>query len=104
MRLQPARQVTPANAGVQPAIGVDSGFRWNDEPPTTGGTDGVAMAEYDRPVDITERELAARVAEADRIRAVLRRCTLEWSALGDRILAERQSGSERPDDGRAPRR
>jgi hypothetical protein len=49
---------------------------------------------------MTDVDLAARVAEADRMRAVLRRCTLEWSALGNRILSERQGGSERPDDGR----
>ena len=53
---------------------------------------------------MTEQELIERLAEADRIRATLRRCTIEWRALGDRILSERQRGSERPDDRRAPRR
>jgi hypothetical protein len=49
---------------------------------------------------MAEGELAERLAEADRMRAVRRRCTIEWRALGARILAERQRGSERPDDGR----
>jgi hypothetical protein len=59
---------------------------------------------YDRAVHMSETELARRLAEADRVRATLRRCTVEWRTLGDRILAERQRGSERPDDRRAPRR
>ena len=53
---------------------------------------------------MSEQELARRLAEADRIRAVLRRCTIEWRALGDRIRADRQRGSERPDHGRPDRR
>jgi hypothetical protein len=53
---------------------------------------------------MSEEQLARRLAEADRIRAVLRRCTIEWRALGDRILADRQRGSERPDHGRPARR
>ena len=59
---------------------------------------------YHDVMKITEQELAERLAEADRLRAILRRCTLEWRALGDRIFSERQRGSERPDDGRAARR
>ena len=55
---------------------------------------------YDDVVKMTEKELIERLAEADWIRATLRRCTLEWRALGDRILSERQGGSERPNDGR----
>jgi hypothetical protein len=39
---------------------------------------------------MTADELAVRLSEADRQRAVLRRCTLEWRALGDRILQDRQ--------------
>jgi len=49
---------------------------------------------------ISEKELAERLAEADRIRATLRRCTIEWRALGDRVLSEREHGSERSNDGR----
>lgn len=55
-------------------------------------------------VRITEQELAKRLAEADRIRATLRRCTIEWRALGDRVLADRQRGPRRPDDRRSDRR
>ena len=55
-------------------------------------------------VKMTEKELIERLAEADRIRVTLRRCTLEWRALGDRIFSERQGGSERPNDRRAARR
>lgn len=59
---------------------------------------------YDDTVKMTETELAERLAEADRIRAILRRCTIEWRALGDRILSERQRGPGRSDDRRAHRR
>src|SRR5207249_2279792 len=52
---------------------------------------------------LTEQELAERLAVADHMRAMLRRCTLEWRVLGDRILSERQRGSERSDDGRPAR-
>jgi hypothetical protein len=55
---------------------------------------------YDEGVTMTERELADRLAEADRIRAALRRCTLEWQAVGRQILTDRL-GPQRPDDGRA---
>ncbi len=51
-------------------------------------------------VNMTDEELAERLAEAARMRATLRLCTLEWRALGDRILFERHSGSKRPDRGR----
>ena len=49
---------------------------------------------------MTDRELRERLAGADRIRAILRRCTIEWRALGDRLLSERQGVSQRPDDRR----
>lgn len=52
-------------------------------------------------VHMTVEELAERLSEAARMRVTLRRCTLEWRTLGERILSERQGGSERPDDGRA---
>lgn len=51
---------------------------------------------------ITGLELEERLAEADRMRALLRRATIELRELGEKILAERQQdGSERPDDSRA---
>jgi hypothetical protein len=49
-------------------------------------------------------ELARRLAEADRIRAVLRRATMEWRQAGEMILTDRSRGPERPDHGSAPRR
>ena len=61
------------------------------------GVDSGMMAD----MRMTDEELARRLAEAARMRAMLRRCTLEWRALGARILSERQRGSERPDDRRA---
>ncbi|MBI5365678.1 MAG: hypothetical protein HZA54_01470 [Planctomycetes bacterium] len=57
--------------------------------------------------NLTREDLAQRLAEADRARQVLRRATLEWRAIGDRILVQRlQEGKDaprphRPDDGRA---
>lgn len=55
-------------------------------------------------VRMSAEELAARLAEADRERAKLRRATIEWQRVGRRVLAERQHGPERPNDRRAPRR
>lgn len=52
-------------------------------------------------------ELARCLEEADRIRAILRRCTLEWRTLGDEILSRRggRSGEpERSDERRTSRR
>jgi hypothetical protein len=47
------------------------------------------------------RELTNRLAAADRIRRTLRRVTLEWRALGRRLLVQRTNGRgpERPDHG-----
>ncbi len=64
---------------------------------TASGPDSGMMA----GMHMTDEELAARLAEAARMQATLRRCTLEWRALGERILSERQGGSERPDHSRA---
>ena len=49
-------------------------------------------------------ELEKRFAEADRIRTVLRRATLEWRAAGEQVLAGRKHGPERPDPRSDPRR
>jgi putative addiction module CopG family antidote len=45
-------------------------------------------------------ELGRRFEEAARVRALIRRSTLEMRAAGDRILAERTHGPHRPDDHR----
>jgi len=48
-------------------------------------------------------ELNERLEEAVRVRAVLRRATLEWREFGRVALAERSNdGLERPDDGGPP--
>ena len=52
---------------------------------------------------IEREELDCRLAEADRVRAVLRLATREWQALGRKLLEERIDGPDRPDDCR-PRR
>jgi len=44
---------------------------------------------------MTRDELARRLAEADRVRAMLRRTTVEWRAVGDRILEARKRESRR---------
>jgi len=62
------------------------------------------MSAMIRYVRMSEAELAARLAEADRARATLRRATIEWREVGQRVLAERLDGSQRPDDRRAPGR
>jgi hypothetical protein len=58
---------------------------------------------YHRRMRMSEEELARRLAEADRMRATLRRCTLEWLGV-KRVLADRRRGPERSDDGRPARR
>ena len=50
-------------------------------------------------VTMSRREIAKRLREADRVRAVLRRCSREWRVLGQWVLEQRTSGSDRPDDG-----
>lgn len=45
---------------------------------------------------ISQEELAARLAEADRVRAQLRRATLELRALGRAVLDRRADGVVRP--------
>jgi hypothetical protein len=49
---------------------------------------------------MSEEELSDRLAEADRVRATLRRCTIEWQAVGRQILSRRQDESQRSDDRR----
>ena len=53
---------------------------------------------------MSREELIRRLAEADRIRAVLRKATLEWRAIGEQVLKGRPRGPERPDHGSPPRR
>jgi hypothetical protein len=48
-------------------------------------------------VEIDPEELARRLEEAARARTVLRRATLEWRALGERLLLERELEREGPD-------
>jgi len=47
-------------------------------------------------VRITTQELAARLADADRIRALLWKATREWRKLGQILLERRRDGSGRP--------
>ncbi|MBI4602463.1 MAG: hypothetical protein HY721_10940 [Planctomycetes bacterium] len=53
---------------------------------------------------MTLEELTRRLAEADVIRAVLRRATIACRKLGEEVLASRRRGPERPHDGSAARR
>ena len=53
---------------------------------------------------MSREELIRRLAEADRIRAVLRKATLEWRAIGEQVLKGRPRGPERPHHGSPPRR
>ena len=46
---------------------------------------------------MTREELIRRIAEADRIRKVLRSATLEWRSIGEQVLQGRPRGPERPD-------
>jgi hypothetical protein len=39
-------------------------------------------------------ELNRRLAEADRMRAILRRATLEWREVGEQVFSKRRNGSE----------
>lgn len=50
---------------------------------------------------MTREEIARRLEEADRVRAMLRRTTREWRALGNHVLFRRKvraGGSDGSDD------
>jgi hypothetical protein len=47
-------------------------------------------------------ELARRLEEGARARTLLRQTTLEWRAIGDRILEERRRRRQRSDQRRSP--
>jgi len=53
---------------------------------------------------ITPDELARRLSEAARIRAVLRKSTIACQALGKEVLEERRRGPERSNRSGSPRR
>jgi hypothetical protein len=53
-------------------------------------------------MDMSREELARRLKEGARIRALLRQTTREWRLIGDKILEDRRRGSHGSDQRGAP--